>query len=777
MAPSFDGHRAVQSNRQRPTPVKAVIPAVPLRFAKKSADQPQSTGSDTDTPKSAEVTGSASNQPQHSPIQVSNGVTEDAPITQKALPDTGLKVNTEQVNPPGAVAEPLKNGVTTTPPHTAMDGPNHSRQAPYQLPPPFYPANYSPGPSSAGSSNFPPQHPYYHDFRPRQSRYGHGEVVFGSFDASSSASPAPPNSAGAAPPYQSHYPNYMSNGYQQTYYPQETHGHMAGYQESYMFPAGHPALHQQEGYYPARPGYEYYAGHGRMHSFVPPESYSPFTPSATPLEGEPYSAPQPTSLRAMGPSGGSDSSALDDDAGPTTSKVAPADQEGPETAAERTSVPGDVTAVQIEETDSERADGGVPKALPSDERLQNLQSYLLNELGNADLADCHIELRHSEGRFPTASILAHGLIMGRSPALRALMESVPKLEVPKTVVVETTDRFFRADSFERALQHLYGAPLLDLDTLSEILQTHSQTEKMNFALGYSVAGDFLQFSAITQQGVKLASQLLELETVETALEFGLTGSLDTEWLAAHPPAGEASRSVSRRPSSVTVPSLADSVSGSVSVSVVSSVSVTPNTSGDAEEQPGYTPFAKELLRHAIDFFISNFPSDFTLDNSAPQSINIYRFPKKARLRITTPNVSQPTIQFGDHPAQKSVQATPASTSLSRVLLSLPFPLVQHILESPKLGIVHNGDSTGMRQRVARSVIAEREQRRRAILLDHKIRSKDRKAHAKDWENIGWQESVITTFGGQANSDAGGDGVEIVRKFRGFINPREKRYNR
>jgi hypothetical protein len=110
------------------------------------------------------------------------------------------------------------------------------------------------------------------------------------------------------------------------------------------------------------------------------------------------------------------------------------------------------------------------------------------------------------------------------------------------------------------------------------------------------------------------------------------------------------------------------------------------------------------------------------------------------------------IKFGDHPTEESVRSTPANSAtitLSKVLLNLPFHLLKYVLESSRLGNVQGWATTVLRQEVMHTVIQEREKRRLKVHAATYVSDAERNANAKEWDTVGWQESVQALGGNEA----------------------------
>jgi hypothetical protein len=249
------------------------------------------------------------------------------------------------------------------------------------------------------------------------------------------------------------------------------------------------------------------------------------------------------------------------------------------------------------------------------------------------------------------------------------------------------------------------------------------TDRFDLALGYAAAGHILQIPPVVHRGIENASHFVNWATLEKALDFSLDGGLDSQWtLAAQP-------DISRSPST-------------------------------------YGPDVNILISSALNWVITNFPAGFKLDFSAGEPTRNRRLPSVQDLRPSVPNPRLSMIKFGDHPTEESVRSTSANSvtvTLSKVLLNLPFHLLKYVLESPRLGNVQGWATTVLRQDVMHTVIQEREKRRLKVHAATYVSNAERNGNAKEWDTVGWQESVEALGGNETTPT-------LTRTWVGFTVP-------
>jgi hypothetical protein len=361
-----------------------------------------------------------------------------------------------------------------------------------------------------------------------------------------------------------------------------------------------------------------------------------------------------------------------------------------------------------------------PQMLPNMDNLDKLVEYIQSQFAEPQFADYILELRYSDDRAAPVRIPGHNLIFARSPTLKALMVAQAPSNsdglTSRTLFIESNDRFLRSDGFWMAVQRLYGGPLLDPGTsaaatipaVSHLSPTMPGTpaDRFEIALGYAAAGHLLRMPPVVERGIDIASHFVNWSTLEKALDFALDGGLDAQW--------------------------------------------TLGNSRYSDSASTYGPAVNMLLNSALNFIITTFPPNFVLDTTVCQPSYNRRLPLIPGNRPPLPNPRLSSIKFGDHPSEDSIRSSTNSGTnwvLSKILLNLPFPLLKRVLESSRLGNVHGWATTLLRTKVMHAVIEEREKRRNAVRGSRNVSDDERKANPKQWEAVGWQESLGPPYGG------------------------------
>ncbi|KAJ9631675.1 hypothetical protein H2203_000074 [Taxawa tesnikishii (nom. ined.)] len=223
----------------------------------------------------------------------------------------------------------------------------------------------------------------------------------------------------------------------------------------------------------------------------------------------------------------------------------------------------------------------------------------------------------------------------RHEAYRPTPQMVKRLMLPPRFYF----RYF--DGAVEALRYLYGAPPLDGNPFfGSAMDPTTLDGHMKYALSYAAAGIGMQIPVIFNRGLDIASRLLRWENVETALAFALDGGISPTWGT-----GLENSSLNEFP--------------------------------EFASPPTYDPFATHFLHTILDFLVFHFPTNFVLE----------RFPAgpnhASRLSISDPRLK--ALKFGDLGDGYNTQQPLAASTLSTILLDLPFPVLKALLEHPGLG--------------------------------------------------------------------------------------------
>jgi hypothetical protein len=506
----------------------------------------------------------------------------------------------------------------------------------------------------------------------------------------------------------------------------------------------HPGSQTRRVMYPAAvPQPVDYGYSQKLPSFYPPENHSPYSPTETPsgLRSEPWSVPNRSATS---------NSSVEAETKPDPGSVVADDVTVGVGVGPKLNQNGIMHVVTTAEVVPSLEAPVVPTNDEQEDGLSSLSDYLLSLFSSTDYTDWSLQVTSPQDLFPWTQIHVHGLLAARSPFLDYQMKT--HYEHPRGVsiiVLNTSHRFLRPSSLRVAIHRLYGEPLLQKDALAQHTMAQNSDgifssplkARLEFALGYSVAGNLLQLPGVERRGLHLAAEMLDWSTVETALSFELTGDVKF-WVKNLDETGRNSTpsGVSQRSSSMT----------DTDRSYHRGQEHHPHDQRRlleiASGPLAGAPFANEVSKAALDFLILNFPTDFQVDTSAqpleiPDRLPLVTEPIPAKARLSS-------LRFGSFLSEDEIRFSKESRIISRILLTVPYEMLEAILSrlEGKISKV-----------VAMQVVEEREKRRLRV-LNSKASLDERRVRDADWFAVGWEESI---------KEKDGDGFELTRTPKGL----------
>lgn len=468
--------------------------------------------------------------------------------------------------------------------------------------------------------------------------------------------------------------------------------------------------------------------YGRPESWVPSDSQLPY-PMAPP-PGYPSRNIQPQTNGALHPS-----------RSPSQSSVRTQDQEP-------TSNPHQSEQRKILEGQSNgqfSSQNGAPLLPPPDEprgSTDSLRQYLRSQFGSMDLADYILEITLSNAEHSVFTLPVHRLLIARSPRILTLMSRTradqESRNSPLAVLRDVaTDIFVTSRSLVEVLKYLYDDTLLEMREFTQGLQPFDvdsassdgngqALDRMRQALEYAASGHFLGLEEVVNRGFAIAKALLRWDTLDLALGFALDSGLSRIWQAVMAEAAERG--------------------------------VVPNVK---PFRPTYGDYGYQFLQDLVDFIALEFPKAFQLDTTALQLSHVQRLPAVVESRPSIPNPRLSRIRFGELPLEQPARPDFITTTLSSVLLSLPFSVLKVLLEHPGLNrrITWPNVISVMRQ-----VVEERESRRSKALNARIAPSHETDMDQVIYENLHWEERV-------ESESAHASGFRIARAWTGTeVNP-------
>jgi hypothetical protein len=336
-----------------------------------------------------------------------------------------------------------------------------------------------------------------------------------------------------------------------------------------------------------------------------------------------------------------------------------------------------------------------------------LAGYLATHFGDHEFADFILRVRTEDAVLLTLPV--HGVVVARSPlialAIRKALTSAPQSKDTRPLVdILIHDKYITPEAVNETLKVLYGGPLLsDQPFLYGLGPFHPDGEatpafhqarnRMSQVISYAAAGKFFGLPSMVERGVQLIKSLLRWDTFDMAISFALESTLNQ-----------------RKP--------ADRM-----------------FSGSTSTPEDY--FVGRLLNQdVIDFIAYHFPISFKLHTIAPEMKSTPRLPIVAERPSHNPRLSR--IRFGDVPASDELDPNYVIRALSTVLLTLPLPLLDRLLNHPAVVNQIGWKEVG---RIMQDVVGERERRRQKALKGVEA-DPDVSRYSKSLvENLVWEERV------------------------------------
>lgn len=737
---------AQQPGKMRRTTPNRVVPVVPLmpKTARAQSKQETKSRAETATPSSGEGFASVSNGEDVQ--KVTDKVRQPSEATRPDVLQNGHAVEEDQATgasmqtPPsnmspggdGATAKladraaPDTSGVASKRTDMAARKPVDRfdmRQIRTELPPAFIPAadHYTPQSASSSQNRFQqPVLPHAHPTHPSAS-----SIVFGGHDSAGS-SPAPPLSSNSAfaPPQNAQPPPFF--------------GHAHHTSESQGQRAYHPGYQQPPMPWQMRPGFApgmpqpYYHPHAHVPMRYPPrEAFMPAAPLLSNGHGPRSRSGSHASSAAL------DAQKVGSDLQSPIGIDQSADAARAMFPEQKAVFPGHPRHLppQPQQHMPPPPNFAHPEMAMHLENAELLREHVLSQLRNPELADCHLQISEQKGH-GRQYLEAHKLVLARSSTLLAIIRDseAPAAATLKTQVhVQLKGNYIRVGPFVEAVKYLYGAPLPPFDMFGAA--GAPVEERMELALQHIATGAWLNIPGFAHRGVEVSASMLNWETMPQALGFALHGGLAQMW-----PIEDGSEE------RVSTCSSDDSLNK-------------PEAGGS----PSYDPFSSGLLHRAIDFTVQHLPPNFYLDSTAPQLAACPRLPTfqpshESKSSRSDPRLSK--IRFGEIPVDDHQRPSFATTTVSSILLSLPFPLLKFLLEHPALSNRLGAETVAS---IMRQVVNEREVRRQKALKAHNVNHGEDGTDSTAVQNLYWEELVEPFPQNRA-------GFRLARRRRGIDTP-------
>ena len=353
-----------------------------------------------------------------------------------------------------------------------------------------------------------------------------------------------------------------------------------------------------------------------------------------------------------------------------------------------------------------RTDDNQPVLNPDEmTESESLSEHLLRAFDREEFTDTQILLTSSRKLFYPITFRLHSVVVARSSVLKSLLKRGDYHEQRNDPINAIAgEHFCLARAFEAAIQNLYGMPLINRGQLkglalqalgygNEAMKLESSRNKeatIDFALCYAVSGAFLCHRDIVRTGMRLAIELIDWDTVELALHFGLC----------------AADFVVRYDLSSSECSTTDNRDSNKAERDDIPPDFRSESDHDAMNLELKTEWAPAVVTTALRFVINTFDINFKLDAMAQTNLMPDRIPAELR---SIPgsiqfNPKLASVRFGSLESLNEQKPSRECSIGSAILISLPFLQLQEafdiIRQKQLMTIV-----------LAQDIIVERENRR------------------------------------------------------------------
>ncbi|GAB1209824.1 hypothetical protein APSETT445_008611 [Aspergillus pseudonomiae] len=358
------------------------------------------------------------------------------------------------------------------------------------------------------------------------------------------------------------------------------------------------------------------------------------------------------------------------------------------------------------------------------DRIDPLSEHLLHCLEASEFSDSQIILRSSKDIFMPIVFRTHRAVISRSNFMADVFRSPTQEERTNEIVAVGNENFCMIKGFEYALQHLYGRPLLTagqlrLATLSTYGYSENNVGKIqfsltaamaDFALCYAASGAFFQQEAVIETGIRLAIELIDWETVECILYFGVCTTRPAVTLDQTAPV---------------------------------------NKTGDYDAAGELQRWAPRLVGSALHFITRHMSKDFTLYTKAQSKTLPNRIPESL-YDVPGPVITSPrsfASRRGETP-NREIEVP------SAMLIYLPYKQLEETFGIMNARNILSSD-------LAQAVVAERETRRlQAVRALAKQGVKDELSATDQIRELGYKEIV-------AVSEEQGPAITLNREWIGL----------
>ena len=303
-----------------------------------------------------------------------------------------------------------------------------------------------------------------------------------------------------------------------------------------------------------------------------------------------------------------------------------------------------------------------------------LSKHLIDNFNNPAFADCELYISHKDHRFEPAVVSLHSLLIAQNPKLQELLQCAEiREDGKKQILLAVEDQYTTPTALKSAMRVCYGErPSQYIGNPGKLTaEPEISTTWMNNALAFAAAGHLLGMTGVAHRGEQIASVVLDWHNFEQALSFAMDMRIQRAW-------------------------------------------------GSPAPSSSFPCNASELLLSCLYFIISNTSDSIKLDTAAKPISSIDRLPAVPEAEAQSSRSRLGQIRFGDLPVETVEPGNQHDVLISSVLLSLPFPQLEFILDRLPLPV---------NRKLAKPLVEERERRRLRAL--HSLKPTDKAASGEE----------------------------------------------
>lgn len=404
----------------------------------------------------------------------------------------------------------------------------------------------------------------------------------------------------------------------------------------------------------------------------------------------------------------------------------------------------------FDESKRRTADDNQPVLSPDElTETESLSGHLLRAFEREEFTDARILLTSSRNLFYPITFRLHSVVVARSSVLKSLLKRGGCHEQMNPINAIAGEYFCLVRAFEAAIQNLYGMPLINRRQLKRLalqalgygneVQLESSRNKeatIDFALCYAVSGAFLCHRDIVRTGMRLAIELIDWDTVELALHFGLCAA---DFVVSYDfSSSEPCNRDSHKAENDNTPS-----------------DVRSESDHDTMNSELRTEWAPTVVTTVLHFVINTLDLKFKLDSMAHTNLMADRIPAELR---SVPgsikfNPKLASLKFGSLGSLNEQKPSRECSIVSAILISLPFMQLQEAFDIMRKKQL-------MTMALAQDIICERENRRlRALQVYAKEHPNQKEQEYPEYLNeLGFAEYITS------NNISYVDGQRVLVKF-------------